>query len=58
MALLRFGFDGYPAVAIIMMIYMLTERAIVSQADCKAKYGAAWDKYCQKVKYVLVPKVY
>ncbi|XP_045469208.1 delta(14)-sterol reductase TM7SF2-like [Harmonia axyridis] len=58
LAFLRFGVSAFPVLGVLATIYMLVERAVVLQADCKSKYGASWDKYCQKVKYVLVPKVY
>ncbi|XP_052273236.1 delta(14)-sterol reductase TM7SF2-like isoform X2 [Dreissena polymorpha] len=25
---------------------------------CKAKYGAAWDKYCERVRYRIIPGIY
>ncbi|XP_045466033.1 delta(14)-sterol reductase LBR-like isoform X3 [Harmonia axyridis] len=55
---IRFGFTAPPVLSIIGVFYYLVDRAIVSQKYCRNKYGLAWQKYCRKVKYVLVPFVY
>ncbi|XP_044756327.1 delta(14)-sterol reductase LBR-like [Coccinella septempunctata] len=55
---LRFGFTAPPVLSIMSFFYYFIARAVVSQRDCKMKYGLAWQKYCRKVKYVLVPFVY
>jgi protein-S-isoprenylcysteine O-methyltransferase Ste14 len=39
-------------------ILLLIHRTVRDNERCKQKYGAAWDRYCSKVKYVLIPKVY
>ncbi|KAK9881915.1 hypothetical protein WA026_018109 [Henosepilachna vigintioctopunctata] len=57
-ALILFSYNVPPLIGIIAIILMLIERSVISQTACKSKYGGAWEKYCQKVRYVLVPKVY
>lgn len=47
-----------PLLTVIFSIIFLLHRAIRDNARCKQKYGSAWDRYCNKVKYVLIPKVY
>lgn len=47
-----------PILAFLFSIFFLVHRAKRDHSRCKQKYGAAWDRYCNKVKYVLVPKVY
>lgn len=37
---------------------LLIHRASRIDARCKRQYGSYWDKYCQKVKYQLIPKIY
>ncbi|KAJ8977585.1 hypothetical protein NQ317_018353, partial [Molorchus minor] len=44
----------YPYLTVLILIH----RAHRDHARCKQKYGAAWDRYCNRVKYVLIPKVY
>lgn len=40
------------------IVLLLLHRSVRDHTRCKQKYGAAWERYCHKVKYVLVPKVY
>ncbi|KAJ8921701.1 hypothetical protein NQ315_010611 [Exocentrus adspersus] len=47
-----------PIVYPLCMILMLVHRSVRDNARCKLKYGAAWDRYCNRVKYVLIPKIY
>lgn len=47
-----------PVLTVIFSVVFLIHRAIRDNARCKLKYGSAWDRYCNKVKYVLIPKVY
>ncbi|KAJ8962387.1 hypothetical protein NQ318_018371 [Aromia moschata] len=44
----------YPYLTVLILIH----RSRRDNARCKQKYGAAWDRYCNRVKYVLLPKVY
>ena len=44
----------YPA---FMIAFMLTrERA--DERRCAAKYGPLWDRYCERVRYRIIPRVY
>lgn len=47
-----------PTLTVVFSIVFLMQRAIRDNARCKQKYGSAWDRYCTRVKYVLIPKVY
>jgi delta24(24(1))-sterol reductase len=41
----------------VFFISMLAHRYQRDLARCKAKYGADWDRYCEKCKYALIPFV-
>ncbi|XP_044740446.1 delta(14)-sterol reductase TM7SF2 isoform X2 [Chrysoperla carnea] len=45
-------------VALPFALAFFIHRAARDHARCKQKYGSAWDRYCERVKYVLIPKVY
>ncbi|XP_017772327.1 PREDICTED: delta(14)-sterol reductase [Nicrophorus vespilloides] len=47
-----------PCIVIYTVVLFLVQRAYDDNKRCKDRYGPAWDRYCQKVKYVLIPKVY
>ena len=53
-----FAPDVPPVVCSILITLFLIHRSVRDNVRCKEKYGAAWDRYCNKVKYVLLPKVY
>lgn len=36
----------------------LIHRAIRNSARCKTAYGSSWDRYTQKVKNYLIPRVF
>ncbi|XP_018560963.1 lamin-B receptor [Anoplophora glabripennis] len=44
----------YPVGVILLLIH----RSVRDNARCRLKYGAAWDRYCNRVKHVLIPKVF
>lgn len=44
----------YPVYFLILLIH----RERRDDAICSKKYGAAWDRYCEKVKYRIFPKIY
>lgn len=44
----------YPIYFIILLIH----RERRDDALCRKKYGASWDRYCEKVKYRIFPKIY
>lgn len=47
-----------PSILCYSDILFLLDRAQKDGKRCKKRYGTAWDRYCQRVKYVLIPKVY
>ncbi len=47
-----------PYFYIIFMGILLVHRCIRDEHRCKHKYGADWDKYCQRVKYRLLPGIF
>ncbi|XP_014675302.1 PREDICTED: delta(14)-sterol reductase-like [Priapulus caudatus] len=42
----------------IYFAVLLVHRAIRDEHACRQKYGDAWDRYCEKVKYRIVPYVF
>jgi len=42
----------------IYFFILLVHRQIRDEAYCKQKYGAAWDSYCKKVPYRIIPYVF
>ncbi|XP_069464805.1 delta(14)-sterol reductase LBR [Ambystoma mexicanum] len=42
----------------IYLICLLVHREARDERRCKKKYGLAWDQYCQRVRYRLVPYIY
>jgi len=51
LGVLPFAYLGY-------IILLLIHRTYRDEDKCKLKYGEYWDKYCEKVKYKLVPGIY
>jgi 7-dehydrocholesterol reductase len=47
-----------PYFYLVYMFALLLHRSIRDDRKCRAKYGEDWDKYCERVPYVLVPYVY
>ena len=49
----------YPAVLILLsIIVLIVHRAYRIEYRCQEKYSFAWNIYCQRVKYLIVPKVF
>ncbi|ELU01125.1 hypothetical protein CAPTEDRAFT_167905 [Capitella teleta] len=42
----------------IYFFILLAHRAIRDSAACKLKHKAAWDRYCQRVPNMIIPKVF
>jgi len=42
----------------IHFFILLSHRQLRDEAYCKQRYGEAWDKYCQKVPYRIIPYVF
>mmetsp|Transcript_2380 Transcript_2380/g.7363 ORF Transcript_2380/g.7363 Transcript_2380/m.7363 type:complete len:445 (+) Transcript_2380:104-1438(+) len=51
---------GYfiPYFYFVFLFVLLLDRAWRDDARCRAKYGAKWDEYCEKVPYMLIPGIY
>lgn len=47
-----------PYFYVIYFAGLLIHRERRDDHKCSAKYGAAWDKYCQRVPYRIIPYVY
>ncbi|XP_051880913.1 delta(14)-sterol reductase LBR [Pristis pectinata] len=53
------GFDHIlPYFYIIYFTCLLIHREARDEHQCRKKYGVAWSKYCQQVRYRIVPYVY
>jgi protein-S-isoprenylcysteine O-methyltransferase Ste14 len=42
----------------LLLLFFLLDRESVDGEECKKKHGEAWDRYCHRVKYRLIPYVY
>ncbi|XP_060048411.1 delta(14)-sterol reductase LBR isoform X2 [Erinaceus europaeus] len=47
-----------PYFYVIYFTVLLIHREARDEHQCRKKYGAAWDKYCQRVPYRILPYVY
>ncbi|CAH1173489.1 unnamed protein product [Phaedon cochleariae] len=47
-----------PLLVGLLTVLILVHRTGRDNARCQRKYGAAWERYCNRVRYALVPKVY
>jgi 7-dehydrocholesterol reductase len=47
--------DVLPYFYVLFLCVLLTDRAFRDDNRCRAKYGADWDRYCEKVPYRIVP---
>lgn len=47
-----------PYFYVIYFTVLLVHREARDERQCQKKYGVAWDKYCQRVPYRIVPYVY
>ncbi|KAF4532727.1 hypothetical protein B566_EDAN011919, partial [Ephemera danica] len=52
------GLHPIPWILPVSTILLLLHRAHRDNARCKTKYGEAWARYCEKVPYACIPKVY
>lgn len=48
----------FPYTEAILVAAMCIHRCFRDEAKCKAKYGKAWDEYCLRVKWRLIPGVF
>ncbi|KAF5270427.1 hypothetical protein FQR65_LT05615 [Abscondita terminalis] len=51
-------YNSFPVIIYILDILFLLQRAQEDGVKCKLRYGSAWERYCQRVKHVLIPKIY
>lgn len=58
MGFLAFKFAWPPLVSMVLCVVFLVHRASRTNARNFSCYSSAWTRYCQKVKYYFVPKVY
>lgn len=47
-----------PYFYVIYFAMLLVHREARDERQCRRKYGLAWDKYCRRVPYRLLPYVY
>lgn len=47
-----------PYLGTIFLVLLLLDRERKDSAECRKKYGPDWDKYCNIVKYRIIPGIY
>ncbi|XP_010880960.1 delta(14)-sterol reductase LBR [Esox lucius] len=47
-----------PYFYVIYLSVLLVHREARDEAQCRRKYGSAWDDYCREVRYRIIPRVY
>lgn len=47
-----------PYFYVMYFICLLVHREARDERQCKKKYGVAWEKYCQRVRYRIIPYLY
>lgn len=53
------GFDHFvPYFYVTFLTILLLDRAVRDDKRCRRKYGPAWDEYCARVPYKVVPGVF
>lgn len=53
------GFDNFvPYFYVVFLTILLLDRAVRDDRRCRTKYGAAWDAYCAKVRYKVIPPIF
>ncbi|KAK3095741.1 hypothetical protein FSP39_018423 [Pinctada imbricata] len=53
------GFNHFlPYVNFLFLVMLLLDREQRDSDECQRKYGKDWNKYCQHVKYRIIPFVY
>lgn len=53
------GFQHFmPYLGFLFLVMLLIDRENRDSEGCREKYGKDWDKYCQIVKYKIIPFIY
>ncbi|MCL4137997.1 UNVERIFIED_CONTAM: hypothetical protein GTU68_059375 [Idotea baltica] len=52
------GYGIWPFMYPIFLTVLLVHRVFRDEKKCKEKYGKAWDEYCTKVPYRMIPGVF
>jgi 7-dehydrocholesterol reductase len=53
------GFTHFvPYFYVVFLAILLTDRATRDDRRCRRKYGAAWEEYCRRVPWKIIPGVY
>lgn len=53
------GASGFvPYFYVSFLTILLLDRSVRDDRRCKKKYGAAWDDYCARVKYKVIPGIF
>ncbi|KAG7460895.1 hypothetical protein MATL_G00203770 [Megalops atlanticus] len=47
-----------PYYYVVYFTCLLIHRDARDEAQCRKKYGSAWDEYCREVRYRIFPKIY
>jgi len=47
-----------PYFYVIYFTILLIHREARDEKQCRAKYGLAWDTYCRRVPYRIIPYIY
>jgi len=42
----------------VFLTLLLLHRERRDERSCRLEYGPDWDRYCQRVPYRLIPKIY
>ncbi|BFZ12045.1 hypothetical protein BsWGS_15084 [Bradybaena similaris] len=43
---------------VVYLLILVVYRELRDDAQCRKKYGASWDRYCERVKYRIFPYIY
>ena len=47
-----------PFAYVVFLTVLLVDRAGRDDRRCRAKYGADWDRYCERVPFKIIPYLY